>query len=227
MHPEIEKLIDLIIIDGQITEKERNVILNKAIDLGINKDEIEIILDGKLYQKTSNNKPLKEKLGNIKICPACGKDTGSYISTCICGHEYSGFDSSVSITGLLNKLNNIKKKDGESKVDYEKRIAAIINNTSIPNTKSDLLDFLTMCSSQADIEFVKMSSGFVPSAWANKGTEALLKAKILFREDLNSLNLLSDFEKKIKNAKRKIKLSWIWLVIFALLIYSIYYLIKK
>ena len=64
MHPEIEKLIDLIIIDGQITEKERHVILNKAIDLGLNKDEIEIILDGKLYQKTSNNKPLKEKLGD-------------------------------------------------------------------------------------------------------------------------------------------------------------------
>jgi hypothetical protein len=227
MHREIENLIDLIIIDGQITDKERRVILNKASDLGLDKDEIEIILEGKLCQKSSNNKPLKEKLGNIKICPACGKDTGSYISTCICGHEYSGIDTSVSISGLLNKLNNIKKNDGESNAEYEKRIAAIINNTPIPNTKSDLLDFLAMCSSQSDIEFVKMSSGFVPSAWANKGTEALLKAKILFREDLNSLNLLSDFEKKIKNAKRKIKLSWIWLVLFAVLVYSLYYLIKK
>jgi uncharacterized tellurite resistance protein B-like protein len=30
MHPEIEKLIELALADGQITEKERNVILKKS-----------------------------------------------------------------------------------------------------------------------------------------------------------------------------------------------------
>ena len=35
MHPEIEKLIDLALADGQITEKERNVILKKAAELGV------------------------------------------------------------------------------------------------------------------------------------------------------------------------------------------------
>jgi hypothetical protein len=32
MNPEIEKLIDLALADSQITEKERNVILKKAIE---------------------------------------------------------------------------------------------------------------------------------------------------------------------------------------------------
>ena len=51
MHPEIEKLIDLIIIDGQISEKERDVIIKKAKELGVDLDEVIITLDAKLYQK--------------------------------------------------------------------------------------------------------------------------------------------------------------------------------
>ena len=50
MHLEIEKLIDLAIADGQITEKERNVILKKAAELGVDADEVEMVLDGKLHQ---------------------------------------------------------------------------------------------------------------------------------------------------------------------------------
>lgn len=45
MNSEIEKLINLAIADGQITEKERSVILKKATQLGIDADEVEIILD--------------------------------------------------------------------------------------------------------------------------------------------------------------------------------------
>lgn len=48
MHPEIEKLIDLALADGQITEKERNVILKKAAELDVDADEVEMVLDGKI-----------------------------------------------------------------------------------------------------------------------------------------------------------------------------------
>ena len=50
MHPEIEKLIDLALADGQLTDKERNVILKKATELGVDTDEVEMVLDGKLHQ---------------------------------------------------------------------------------------------------------------------------------------------------------------------------------
>ena len=45
MHPEIEKLIELALADGQVTERERNVILKKAKSLGVDEDEVEMILD--------------------------------------------------------------------------------------------------------------------------------------------------------------------------------------
>ena len=61
MHPEIEKLIDLALADGQIKEKERNVILKKAAELGVDADEVEMTLDGKFNQLEANKPKQKEK----------------------------------------------------------------------------------------------------------------------------------------------------------------------
>ena len=72
MNAEIEKLIDLALADGQITEKERNVILKKAAELGVDADEVEMTLDGKLHQLEASKPKDKEKVGSINTCPACG-----------------------------------------------------------------------------------------------------------------------------------------------------------
>ena len=70
MHPEIENLINMALADGEVTEKERAVILRKAESLGIDKDEVEMILDAKLHQlKTKANESKKE---NVNKCPSCG-----------------------------------------------------------------------------------------------------------------------------------------------------------
>lgn len=66
MHPEIEKLIDYAIADGQITEKERNVILKKAAELGVDTDEVEMVLDGKLHQLEASKPKQKEKVGDAE-----------------------------------------------------------------------------------------------------------------------------------------------------------------
>ena len=56
MHAELEKLIEMVIADGQITEKERAVVIKKAIELGVDPDEAEIYLDGKLHLINQVNK---------------------------------------------------------------------------------------------------------------------------------------------------------------------------
>ena len=45
MHPEIENLISMAIADGDVTEKERAIILRKADLLSEDKDEVEMILE--------------------------------------------------------------------------------------------------------------------------------------------------------------------------------------
>ena len=38
MHPEIKKLIEMALSDGQVSEKERKIILHKAEKLGLDVD---------------------------------------------------------------------------------------------------------------------------------------------------------------------------------------------
>ena len=67
MHPEIEKLIDLALEDGQISEKEREIILRKAEKLGEDVDFVEMYIENRLskLQKTELN--LQENVESFGI----------------------------------------------------------------------------------------------------------------------------------------------------------------
>lgn len=64
MNLEIENLINMAIAKGTVTDKDREIILKKAESVGENKDEIELILNGKLAilakEQFSNTEPSKE-----------------------------------------------------------------------------------------------------------------------------------------------------------------------
>jgi hypothetical protein len=110
MHPEIEKLIDLALADGEISEKERNVILKKAAEHGVDSDEVEMVMDGMLHQLEKSKPKLKEKVGKIKICPTCGGGVKSFQSVCeSCGHEFNGVGGSAAVSNFSNGINSIKK----------------------------------------------------------------------------------------------------------------------
>jgi len=79
MNPELENLVNVALTDGYITDKERNVLKRKAEGLGFDTDELEMILDGKLYEINKQNRPKVDKCPNCgdvisglsKICPSC------------------------------------------------------------------------------------------------------------------------------------------------------------
>ena len=225
MHPEIEKLIELSMVDGQISEKEKAVIIKKGIELGVDQDEIEITIDALIFKQQT--KSSKEKVGNIKTCPACGSAVKTMTMACEdCGHEFNNVGANKSISELLNRINTLKKGAQEEDYDFEKRKADQINNTPIPNSREDLLEFLTVCISQADVSWTSRGMGYVVSAWESKGSEALLKAKILFREDLKSMTLIEAYEKKLSSAKKKA--NYIWFIFIGIgLIYGIVWLVSK
>ncbi len=98
MKPELEKLIDAVVRDGVVTEKDRNVVLRKASELGVDPDEAEIYLESKLeeaQEARSRNKvatpaPAASGPSNCKACGAaiqghfvcefCGTPTGASAS---------------------------------------------------------------------------------------------------------------------------------------------------
>lgn len=56
---QLEKLMDMALVDGILTDKEREVIMKKAQTLGIDADEAEMILEAKVYEL--NNKGTRNK----------------------------------------------------------------------------------------------------------------------------------------------------------------------
>ena len=48
---QIEKLIEMALMDGELTEKEKQVLFKKAEAMGIDLDEFEMVLDAKLFEK--------------------------------------------------------------------------------------------------------------------------------------------------------------------------------
>jgi hypothetical protein len=212
MHQEIEKLIDLALADGQITEKERNVILKKATELGIDPDEVELVLDGRLHQLEANKPKQKEKVGNVKTCPSCGGLVKSFQIKCEnCDHEFRETKATKSITAFYEELKSIPLKEQ----------AIIISSFPIPSNKEDIIEF-----KEDIIEFLTISIGnckrltrhekatyledswhgrfskdlgyreSIINAWQAKTIQAINKGKLLFENDNTLINEITRYEKQ-------------------------------
>ena len=131
---QLENLIEMALMDGELTEKEKQVLFKKAESMGIDLDEFEMVLDARLYEKQKTAaaqsappppvaeapKPTSQtnKHGDINKCPACGSMVESFQLKCAdCGHEFSNIESTASIEKLFNMLNEAeegRKEDSTS-----------------------------------------------------------------------------------------------------------------
>ena len=57
MNPELEKFIDFAVTDGEVTEKEKTILIRKAEELGVDLDEMEMVLDAKLHMIQKEAQP--------------------------------------------------------------------------------------------------------------------------------------------------------------------------
>jgi len=218
MNPEIEKLIDLALADGKITDKERSVILKKAVKLGEDPDEVEMILDGRFHE--SKKLKTKEKVGNIKVCPSCGSPVKSFISKCQdCGHEFRNIEVNNSISrlfDLLNEVENTKTNISFGSVmtnffsgredDITEKKKTIITNFPIPNTKESILEFLSTAipkSKRSTIfqipnGFERQQANSFANIWKKKCEQIILKARFTLKDDKVTLNEIEYYAKQLK-----------------------------
>ena len=185
MSSEIEKLIDLIIADGNISDKEKSVILKKAAESGIDKDEIEMILDAKMHQfKLTQTLPAKEKIGNIKKCPACGSNLKLLSSKCsACDYEYTG----TLVNEYIKRFENDIKRQPEKKIEF-------LNALTIPNDKESIINFLNYFQGQVTTENLELYDLKYNDNLKQKSLEILMKAKVYFRDDKEFIEFLSKTE---------------------------------
>jgi hypothetical protein len=230
MHPEIEKLIDLALADGQITEKERNVILKKAIELGVDTDEVEINLDGKLHLIEASRPRQKEKVGSIKVCPACGAHMKNMDVVCAsCGHEISGTDINQTMQLLINQLANSATTTDKAKV---------FSSFSVPNEKGVCIDFLNYLLSHVVSGNVSEEDLKCNDVLKQKAIDTINRMLLYFKQDSDIItfteNYNSDLEKKFNTSqhllfigKTKQRKSYIWTTTGLVIFFGVFIILKK
>lgn len=113
----LESLIAAALADGQVTPQERNVLLRKAQEEGIDIDEFTMVLDARIVEYQQKNSPAPKpsgKNGVMKKCPSCGFPVESMTMKCPeCGYEFTGVSAVTSASKLFDLLQaaEMRKSD--------------------------------------------------------------------------------------------------------------------
>ena len=249
----IENLIKAALADGLLTEKEKQILFRRAEAEGIDLDEFEMVLDSRLVELEKEQKtsvPKSNKFGDVRKCQACGAIISSGIAVCKeCGYAFTEAVSTASREKLYELLAEIDRQEGDHQlVNDIKRMfslqrtkkstllkASAIINFSVPNTKADLLDFLSflivLANPAASKDYIE---GMGMEERENLGyaywllySSCITKARISFAKDADFFPFFEKYEELLliskkfrlsKTAKVLIGIA-IFYIIFFLLIY--------
>lgn len=230
---QIENLIRLALVDGDLTEKEKQILFKKAELAGIDLDEFEMVLDAKLVEKRNATPPptaapKSEKYGDIRKCPACGTILQSFQTKCNdCGHEFRNITANNAITQLSARLYEIEKeviserreaqKDEDDISDswvenqelnniINEKKASFIDTFPIPNTKEDMLEFLSLSVPQASVKLswidrnvYQTGKNKLIKSWKAKAEQVIMKARFSMKEDKKTLEEIEQYAKQLND----------------------------
>ena len=133
----MERLIDMALADGELTEKEKQILFKKAEANGIDLDEFEMVLNAKLFEakkaagtksnqkeKEETSAPRSDKFGDIRKCPSCGAILQSFQTHCDeCGYEFKNVNAVQSARKLFDLLQAAELRKSEQIGEQEKEKA--------------------------------------------------------------------------------------------------------
>lgn len=192
--------------------------------------------------------PKSEKYGDVRKCPACGAIVPSMAAKCPeCGYEFTNVEANSSIRLLMQKIDeiqaqyaeltaNVDNKDESTirtrgyqvKRQLNDRTAQLIQNFPIPNTREDLIEFLTLCigNSKADSIMLDGNDPVTP-AWRKKLQQVIAKVKVALPNDQQAQELIEEYEGKRENSKKKGKKIAIGIVVLIVVACLIALLVPK
>lgn len=219
-NPYLENLIEMALADGELTEKEKQVLFKKAEAQGIDLDEFEMVLDAKLFEKQKSIKtnsansvqssaPKSEKYGDVRKCPRCGAIVESFTTRCPdCGHEFSNVGAVSSFSLLSAKLEALDQQAsngiwGEYQaVRIAEKKKALINSFPVPTTKEDILEFVSMATPLGKpalkFKFIESLEDRLAKSWRAKCEQVIMKARFSMKDDKETLAELESYAKELK-----------------------------
>lgn len=225
MHPNIEKLINIAKECGELSEKQKEIILRKAKECGEDVDEVEVLLETistrQLNQTETHKGTITQKMdlegtaGDLKVpsatnkmrkCPRCGAYVPDTKMQCPeCGYLFSSTDANKNVSFLFDEIKKAKSFSAQKR---------IIESFPIPNAKVDLLEFLLLSLPRINGRKDKLSS-----AYFKKYAECIGRSKQYFPDDHDFDEYILVYERKLQILKtKKRKQTILWLSILVLLI---------
>lgn len=161
---------------------------------------------------------------HARKCPKCGQPLSGISAVCpLCGYEIRSAKTSDSIAELTKEINKLNKKrntvadalaskiSGRKNNPTDEKIAGIIQNFVVPNTKEDIFEFMILAAGYMDARFLagkqKVSefADIIINAWASKFEQTFQKAYISFGQDADFKKIQDLYTQKmqeIEDAKR-------------------------
>lgn len=159
---ELENLIQATLADGQLEDYEKAALVKRAQAEGVDLTELEIYINSILQRREREanqkkeekeralNKQKKEAFG--RVCPNCGAQVLPMAIKCECGYEFTTNRQISSVQILSEKIekileqplpNDAKKREDEIE-KRDQQIREIISIFPVPNTKEDIIEFLSL-----------------------------------------------------------------------------------
>ena len=167
----IDALIKAALADGDMTEKEKQILFKAAEAEGVDLDGFEMVLNAKLFEKQSEAKaaaaaavpppapsaPKSNKFGDIRKCPACGSLLNSFQHKCDdCGYEFTHVEAVESAQKLFDLLQAAELRKTQKLQEHEENKLEKLREFEKEKTRS--LNELSARHS-SDSGFVKILGG--------------------------------------------------------------------
>ena len=174
----LEALIKAALVDGELTEKEKQILMKRAEAEGVDLDEFEMVLSARLFEVQNSVKKAapvaaekkSDKFGDMCKCPACGAIVKSGMAKCEeCGYAFANVDATRTAERLYEELQKINssdsKKEDDSLLDVfnpfkmmnmmkpseeTRKRMDLISNFPVPNSRADLIDMLSSIQAKAN-----------------------------------------------------------------------------
>lgn len=208
---ELEAIIEAVLADGLLTNKEREVLHRRAAQEGVDADELDVVIESKLAKMKQEKEAVhlthqaSDKRGNVVKCPNCGTPVQAGAVKCSeCDYVFTNVQANSLMVRFQKGLDEIREKynlkiENASEKKNEKyylglqmkeEMRQFIKNFLIPSSKEDLIEFTAVMDGN------RRNSNEFEDAYRAKYQECILKIKTLFHDDPQMMELVKSTDTK-------------------------------